>query len=54
MTLTEQELTCIRTIILDDIEGTGFDVPDYADVSLMQHFLSRATVYQKIVEELKV
>ena len=54
MTLTEQELTCIRTIILDAIEGSGFDVPDYADVALMQHFLSRATVYQKIVEELKV
>lgn len=48
--LTYNDMEALRTILLDDIEGDGYDIPDYADVDLMEKFTHRAKVLQKIIQ----
>jgi len=48
--LTYNDMEALRTILLDDIEGDGYDIPDYADVDLMEKFTHRARVLQKIIQ----
>jgi len=50
ITLTYNDMEALRTILLDDIEGDGYDIPDYADVDLMEKFTHRAKVLQKIIQ----
>ena len=48
--LTYNDMEALRTILLDDIESDGYDIPDYADVDLMEKFTHRAKVLQKIIQ----
>ena len=48
--LTYNDMEALRTILLDDIESDGYDIPDYADVDLMEKFTHRARVLQKIIQ----
>ena len=50
ITLTYNDMEALRTILLDDIESDGYDIPDYADVDLMEKFTHRARVLQKIIQ----
>jgi len=50
ITLTYNDMEALRTILLDDIESDGYDIPDYADVDLMEKFTHRAKVLQKIIQ----
>jgi len=48
--LTYNDMEALRTILLDDIESDGYDIPDYADVDLMEKYTHRAKVLQKIIQ----
>ena len=50
ITLTYNDMEALRTILLDDIESDGYDIPDYADVDLMEKYTHRAKVLQKIIQ----
>ena len=51
--LTLAELEALLLIVSSDIEMCSLDEPDYEDVSLMEHYTSRASVYAKIKQTLE-
>ena len=48
--LTYNDMEALRTILLDDIESDGYDIPDYADVDLMEKFTHRARVLKQVIQ----
>tara|TARA_R110000751_G_scaffold75047_1_gene151406 strand:+ start:197 stop:409 length:213 start_codon:yes stop_codon:yes gene_type:complete len=50
ITLTYNDMEALRTILLDDIESDGYDIPDYADVDLMEKFTHRARVLKQVIQ----
>ena len=51
--LDYKELRMIKEMIVNDMETSCYDAPEYEDIETMQYYLDRATVYKRVLGLLK-
>lgn len=50
--LTANELTVLNEVLHSDMDLSSYEAPDYSDTELMKYYSDRATLLEKVTEEI--